>query len=126
MGLSYHLPSADRRYCLAKMSKSRSRGGNLRQFALLLLGLTLAFAGAGLLASCSTMGGDIPTALGGLPDGAPERPQTPAPYPAVHDMPPPRKSTILTEEEKKKVEAELAVKRAQQAKRAQSSAADPN
>src|SRR5215475_3181335 len=55
VGLSYHLPSADRRYCLAKMSKSRSHGGNLRQFALLLLGLTLAFAGAGLLASCSTM-----------------------------------------------------------------------
>jgi hypothetical protein len=108
------------------MSKPLSHGGNLRQFALLLLGLTLAFAGVGPLASCSTMGGDIPTVLGGLPDGAPERPQTPAPYPAVHDMPPPRKSTVLTEEEKKKVEAELAVKRAQQAKRAQSSAANPN
>ena len=108
------------------MSKSRSLGGNLRQFALFLLGLTLAFAGVGPLASCSTMGGDIPTAMGGLPDGAPERPQTPAPYPAVHDMPPPRKSTVMTEEEKKKVEAQLAVMRAEQARRAQSSAANPN
>ena len=126
MGLFYHLPSANLRYCLATMSKSRSLGGNLRQFALLLLGLTLAFAGVGPLASCSTMGGDIPTAMGGLPDGAPDRPQTPAPYPAVHDMPPPRKSTVLTEEEKKKVEAQLAIMRAEQARRAQSSAANPN
>jgi hypothetical protein len=86
----------------------------------------LAFAGAGPLASCSTMGGEIPTAMGGLPDGAPERPQTPPPYPAVHDMPPPRNSAVLTEEEKKKVEAELAVMREQQARRAQSSAANPN
>jgi hypothetical protein len=108
------------------MSKSRSLGRNLRQIALLLLGLTLAFAGAGPLASCSTMGGEIPTAMGGLPDGAPERPQTPPAYPAVHDMPPPRNSAVLTEEEKKKVEAELAVMRAEQARRAQASAANPN
>ena len=100
------------------MSKSRSLGGNLRQFALLLLGLTLAFAGVGPLASCSTMGGDIPTAMGGLPDGAPERPQTPAPYPAVHDMTPARKSAVLTEEQKKTVEPELAASCAQQARRA--------
>ena len=126
MGPFYHLPSANHRYCLAKMSKSRSFGRNLRQFALLLLGLTLAFAGAAPLASCSTMGGDIPTAMGGLPDGAPERSQTPPPYPAVHDMPPPRNSAVLTEEEKKRVEAELAVMREQQARRAQSSAANPN
>jgi hypothetical protein len=126
VGPFYHLPSANQRYCLAKMSKSRSLGRNLRQIALLLLGLTLAFAGAGPLASCSTMGGEIPTAMGGLPDGAPERPQTPPPYPAVHDMPPPRNSAVLTEEEKKKVEAELAVMRAEQARRAQASAANPN
>jgi hypothetical protein len=108
------------------MSKSRSVGRNLRQPALLLLGLMLAFAGAGPLASCSTMGGDIPTAVGGLPQDAPERPAAAPAYPAVHDMPPPRNSTVLTEEEKKRVEAELAVMRAQQARRAQSSAANPN
>jgi hypothetical protein len=108
------------------MSKSRSVGRNLRQPALLLLGLMLAFAGAGPLASCSTMGGDIPTAMGGLPQDAPERPAAAPAYPAVHDMPPRRNSAVLTEEEKKRVEAELAVMRAQQAKRAQSSAANPN
>ena len=108
------------------MSKSRSVGRNQRQPALLLLGLMLAFAGAGPLASCSTMGGDIPTAMGGLPQDAPERPAAAPAYPAVHDMPPPRKSTVLTEEEKKRLETELAVTRAQQARRAQSSAANPN
>jgi hypothetical protein len=126
VGQFYHLPSANHRYCLAKMSKSPSLGRKLRQFAQLSLGLTLALAGAGPLASCSTMGGDIPTAMGGLPDGAPARPQAPPPYPAVHDMPPPRSSAVLTEEEKKRVEAELAVMREQQARRAQSSAANPN
>jgi hypothetical protein len=108
------------------MSKSRSVGCNLRQPILLLLGLMLALAGAGPLASCSTMGGEIPTAVGGLPEGTPERPQTAPAYPAVHDMPPARNSTVLTEEEKKRVEAELAVMRAEQARRAQSSAANPN
>jgi hypothetical protein len=108
------------------MSKSRSVGRNLRQLTLLLFGLALAFAGAGPLASCSTMGGENPNAMGGLPEGTPERPQTTPAYPAVHDMPPPRNSTVLTEEEKKRVEAELAVMRAEQARRAQSSAANPN
>ena len=42
----------------------------------------------------------------------PERPATPPAYPAVHDMPPPRYCVVLTEEEKKKVEAQLAVWRA--------------
>lgn len=126
MGPFYHLPNAYHRHCLTKMSKSRSVGRNLRQPALLLLGLMLAFAGAGPLASCSTMGGDIPTSMGGLPQDAPERPETAPPYPAVHDMPPPRNSTVLTDEEKKRIEADLAVKRAQQERRALSSAANPN
>jgi hypothetical protein len=107
------------------MSKSRSVGRN-GQLTLLLLGLVLALAGAGPLASCSTMGGDIPTSMGGLPGGTPERAQTAPAYPAVHDMPPPRNSVVLTEEEKKRVEAELTVMRAEQARRAQSSAANPN
>ena len=64
---------------------------------------------------------------GGLPDGAPERPQTPAGL-SRRSMTcrPPRNTTVLTEEEKKRVEAELAVMREQQARRAQSSAANPN
>src|SRR3979490_366042 len=84
----YHLPNAYHRYCLGKISKTRSVGRNPRQPALLLLGLMLAFAGAGPLASCSTMGGDIPTAMGGLPEGTPERPATAPAYPAVPGMPP--------------------------------------
>ncbi len=68
----------------------------------------------------------IPAAAGGLPADVPERPQTTPAYPAVHDMPPARNTAVLTEEEKKRVEAELAIMREQQAKRAQSSAANPN
>jgi hypothetical protein len=36
----------------------------------------------------------------------------------VHDLPPPRSAAVLTEEERKKVEAELAAMRAEQARRA--------
>ena len=60
---------------------------------------------------------DLPTQVGGLPAGTPERPATAAAYPAVHDMPPARASALLTEEEQKKVEAELAAERDRQIKR---------
>src|SRR5262245_17491344 len=46
-----------------------------------------------VLAGCSagsTVADHLPTALGGLPDGTPQRPDTSRAYPAVHDMPPPR------------------------------------
>jgi hypothetical protein len=56
--------------------------------------------------------------VGGLPEGTPERPATAPAYPLVHDMPPPRPNAVLSEEEKKKVEAELAAMRAEQARRA--------
>jgi len=78
------------------------------------------FAGAaGILSSCSSVLSELPPQAGGLPEGTPERPGTPPAYPAVHDMPPPRNSgVVLTEEEKKKVEAELEAIRAEQARRA--------
>jgi hypothetical protein len=63
--------------------------------------------------------------MGGLPAGAPARAEAAPEYPAVHDMPPPRKSTIMTEEEKKRAEAELAIAREKQAKRVQQSAKKP-
>jgi hypothetical protein len=75
-------------------------------------------AAAVSLASCSSFVSELPTQLGGLPDGAPERPASSPAYPAVHDMPPPRATAVLTEEEKKKVEAELAAIREEQARRA--------
>ena len=44
----------------------------------------------------------------GLPAGAPARPEKPYEYPAVHEMPPARASVPMTEEERVKLEKELA------------------
>ena len=66
-------------------------------------------AAAGL-AGCSAgsmMADHTPSALGGLPDGAPQRSNKPSAYPAVHDMPPPRGSTVLTDAEQKKLDDDL-------------------
>jgi hypothetical protein len=65
------------------------------------------------LAGCSStnLGDSLPAAAGGLPEGAPVRPAKPAPYPAVHDLPPPRGNTVLTDEEQKKLEDDLAAAR---------------
>jgi len=62
------------------------------------------------LAGCSAgsmVGDHMPTALGGLPERAPQRATKPSAYPAVHDMPPPRGSTVLTDAEQKKLEDDL-------------------
>ena len=83
-----------------------------------LIGLALVGAGSIFLVSCSTVLSEMPTQAGGLPAGTPERPAVAPEYPAVHEMPPPRTAAVLTEEEKKKVEAELAAMRAAQARRA--------
>ena len=67
-------------------------------------------AGALGLAGCSAgsmIGDHMPSALGGLPEGAPQRTTKPSAYPAVHDMPPPRGSTVLTDAEQKKLEDDL-------------------
>jgi hypothetical protein len=71
-----------------------------------------------LLGACSSVISAIPTQMGGLPAGTPARADDPPAYPAVHDMPPPRSAAVLTEEERKKVEAELAAMREEQAKKA--------
>ena len=133
LGPSYHLPKAQHRQRLAKMSKLTRLGRSARQFNLGAPGLVLAVAGMLLLSSCANMtdmgnklGNELPTAIGGMPQAAPERPQAPPAYPAVNDMPPARNTKVMTEEEKKRAEAELAVMRDQQARRAQSSAANPN
>ena len=70
------------------------------------------------LAGCASTFANMPTQLGGLPEGAPDRPAAPAAYPAVHDMPPPRPNTVLTADQQKKAEAELAALRARQEKQA--------
>jgi hypothetical protein len=81
-------------------------------------GVAAVCAGSLMLGACSTVLSEMPASMGGLPAGAPTRPAAAPAYPAVHDMPPPRSATVLTEEERKKVEAELAAMRAEQAKRA--------
>jgi hypothetical protein len=83
-----------------------------------LAGAGLVCAASILLADCSTVLSEAPAQMGGLPAGAPQRPEVAPAYPAVHDMPPPRATSVLTEEERKKVEAELAAMRAEQARRA--------
>jgi hypothetical protein len=71
------------------------------------------FAASLILAGCSvgTIGDHIPAAAGGLPEATPQRPATPPPYPAVHDLPPPRSSTVLTDAELKKLEEDLVAAR---------------
>lgn len=50
----------------------------------------------------------------GVPEGAPQRPAAPAAYPAVHDVPPPRNSVVLTNTEAAQLEADLVTARDQQ------------
>jgi hypothetical protein len=47
----------------------------------------------------------------GLPAGAPERPSEPTPFPAVHDIPPPRNSVTLTNMEQQRLEEDLVAAR---------------
>jgi hypothetical protein len=77
-----------------------------------------------LLSGCASTFGDLPTAIGGLPEGTPERSATQAAYPAVHDMPPERNSTVLSADEQKKAAADLAAARKAQEKRAAAAARD--
>jgi hypothetical protein len=75
---------------------------------------------AALVTGCSSTLSSLPPALGGLPADTPAAPadQQKLAYPAVHDMPPPRQSTVLTPEELKKVEAEMVLARERQTKQA--------
>lgn len=60
------------------------------------------------LAGCASMVADnLPASVGGLPEGTPARPQTPGVYPAVHDVPPDRQTTTLSEYEQKRLENDL-------------------
>jgi len=79
---------------------------------------------ATLSACSSTMFSEMPAAIGGLPAGTPERPSTAPAYPAVHDMPPPRVDTVLTDAEQRKIQADLMAARDRQTKRAGTSARD--
>ncbi len=66
-----------------------------------------------LLAGCSLPIGDLP--IVGLPENTPPRPETPAAYLPVHDIPAPRDTAVLTPEEQSRIEKELAAARDRQA-----------
>ena len=75
----------------------------------------LGLATASALAGCSSGAviDQMPSTLG-LPAGTPERPTTPYVYPAVHDMPPPRATPTMSEEQQVQAEKELNAARDQQ------------
>src|SRR5260221_3414526 len=80
--------------------------------------LWAAFGVAAALAGCSPgplidrLPGDL-----GLPAGAPARPGAPYDYPAVHDMPPGRPTTPMTEEAQGQLGKDIAKAREQPASR---------
>jgi hypothetical protein len=76
---------------------------------------------AGFLSACSSsnrIGESLPPTLGGLPAGMPERPAVQPDYPAVHDLPPPRADTTLSDAEKKSLKDDLIASRERAALRA--------
>ena len=85
---------------------SLPRGPEAGSMRLLKAFAALLFAG-GLAACASTVGDSLPPSMGGLPTGAPARATEPPAYPAVHDMPPARTNTVLTEDEVKEAEKSL-------------------
>jgi hypothetical protein len=89
---------------------SRSRSGRTWlgrvPAALGLVAAAVALAGCG-----ATIGDHLPTAVGGLPEGTPQRPTQSSAYPAVHDMPPPRATQVLTDAERNKLEGDLVAAR---------------
>ena len=65
----------------------------------------------GLLSGCTSAAfSELPAPIG-LPEGAPARSAIQPEYPAVHDIPPPRPNTVMTEQERKDLERELAAER---------------
>jgi hypothetical protein len=69
----------------------------------------LLLSAAALLPGCSAslIADHMPAAVGGLPSETPERSAVPPPYPAVHDMPPQRSDTMLSDDQQKKLESDL-------------------
>lgn len=72
--------------------------------ALCALTLTLAM---GLGGCAAGMIDALPAAVGGEPANLPKRPATSYKFPAVHDMPPERAATPLTDNEQVRLEKEL-------------------
>ena len=83
----------------------------------------LLLAVSGLVGACTSNPADsLPASFGGLPAGAPERPASIGPYPAVHDIPAARDRETLTDYEQKKLENDLIRTRDRLGNRAKSDA----
>jgi len=85
------------------------------------LAAAMLIAVAGILSACSSsnrIGDSLPPSLGGMPAGMPERPAVQPDYPAVHDLPPPRADTTLSDAEKKSLKDDLIASRERAALRA--------
>jgi hypothetical protein len=73
---------------------------------------------AGALSGCSAGPLEqLPQSLGGPPSDAPPPPKTNYEYPAVHDMPPPRATEPMSEDQQWKLEQDLKALRDRQEKR---------
>lgn len=86
----------------------------MRAKAVAIIGrIGLALGAAGLAGGCSigSVVADMPSAVGGLPANAPERPAQVAEYPAVHDMPPQRDAKPLSDAEQIRLQQDLAAQR---------------
>jgi hypothetical protein len=81
--------------------------------------ILVGFALAGLLAGCSPAPilEQLPASMGGLPRGAPAAPTKSYQYPAVHDMPPPRATKPLDEEQQEQLRQNLETTRDRQEQR---------
>jgi hypothetical protein len=76
--------------------------------------LAAAVAAAALTGCSSATIENIPVAIGGLPTDTPARPLNPGEYPAVHDMPAPRPEPVLSDNDQKRIEDDLAAARDRQ------------
>ena len=84
-----------------------------------LVRIAVALAAAVSLSACASISQQMADTLSrapaiGLSSSAPERPAEPPAYPAVHDVPPPRTSSVLTLVEQQKVEDDLVAARDRQ------------
>jgi hypothetical protein len=78
--------------------------------------IVVAAALAAALAGCSAgqLGDTLPNSMGGLPEGAPARSGTTGKFPLVHDMPAPRSTTPMNDEDQLKLEKDLQAARDRQ------------
>lgn len=88
--------------------------------------IILAIGVATVIGGCSSVFSSLPAEVGGLPEGTPERSAKLPDFPRVHEMPPQRSEGVLSGEERKKVESDLAAARDNATRRATEATANAN